>query len=193
MITLKKHVKPFRIHMLQSLLHTAPRELSLDKLCQIYEQYAPGHLDLPKPKNNITFAHPDLAWAARLQSIHQQASGQKLAPGSFSTPFEFSIRVNDQTMEGRTSNYDITDMDDPKDIAEHLESLQNPVIVARDLQRPLMQQFFMLQPEGNDVPEINALFDELCQQQLEKLADGDELDVETLGKVLDFVRFSKVR
>jgi len=181
-ITRKKHVKPFRILLLNNLSHTVGYETALQKLTLAYEEYAPGSLDVEDfPKKAWSgFAHPDAEWA-QLEKIHQIAKLRAKSP-TIDAP---------ATVPGNTFK-------SMKGLDDSISNLSKPLstkLTLSDVGSRIFQKRASLMPADVLAPKLDSLLSPLFEQELKKLEGGrgaGKALSDILEKVLDFTTSTKV-
>lgn len=191
-ITRRKHVRPFRIHLLQDLSKRTSQEPALLKLMYVYDKYAPGILVLDKPrKNSIDFSSADPDWVLQLgriqntSSITSAKSNNQLASSRF-------LRQSSRNAKAPST---IQSADEVTNFVNQLEDIQLSDMTASDLSDPVLQIYIML--TGQEAPEdqIDDLLNPICNQQMEKLASGQNISKalsQLLKSVVPYSRYTKV-
>ncbi len=194
-ITQRKHVKPFRIKMLRQLSEGVTREANLVKLMEIYDEYVPGILDVPRTNGPVVFAHPDPEWAERLRRIQEVAGfGQNASPVS-SKPFRFAGRGS-KTQAASSLEDDAIRIQDLKtigDLINRLEKVEIPQMDILELDDSLFRRYMALQPDGVTAKQLDDLLTPLLEQELEGLSSGRRVNREVLEVLLTYVKYTKVR
>lgn len=190
-ITRRKHVKPFRIEMLQQLSQSVNREPALEKLVQIYENLAPEVASATTP---VIFTHPDPEWGNKLQEIREGAGFARMTSGAYSAPFNFSRRsLSRHTLSpsGYLSTA-VLDVDSLDDVVNKFENIESTHLISSDLKDPLLQSYLLLRPEDMNTQQIDDMLSTELNQHLEDLAQGKELNVAILESILPWTRYTKV-
>ena len=195
-ITRKKHVKPFRLQMLQDLLRKVGQEHSLLRLMRVYDRFAPGRINLENSKNGLgDFAHPDREWGNRLQQIQSKAHSHSTIDdkeqGSDGSAGSSKLELP-LTSIGHASHR----LDSIDDFTDGLLKPVYPDLTLHDLQDPALQSRATLEPNDNIMAAINDLLSSLLQQHLEKMEQGHPENrtlLQILEKALAFAGCTKVK
>lgn len=164
-ITQKKHVKPFRIQMLQDLSATVGPEPDLLKLMFVYNQHAPGTLDLGKgnkPLGDISYLDPE--WVLQLSRIQSRCGS---LPAST----------------------------DVKDYVGSLEKVKLSDLKPADMGDRIMQRTLALIAEDKTQSIIDECFSPVFNGLLEKMSSRQERSrslSSTLGIFASLTRYTKV-
>lgn len=196
-ITRKKHVKPFRILLLNDLPSTTGPEPALQKLMLVYEGYVPGSMNVGNisKKASLDFAHPDAEWGAQLEKIQEFAKLR--AEGSSGQDLE------DENSSARAIH------DDPATATEGISnsigthddiisSLSKPLpteLKLSDLGNRSFQSLASLMPTNDLAAKIDDLLTPLFEQESKKLENGREAGKAFSGileKILTFTSITKV-
>ena len=196
-ITRRKHVRPFRIQMLQDLSKNVGREPALSKLMQIYDTYAPGMLDVKKAAERVsTFSHPDPEWANQLQRILERAdhpSTDPLDQREITTSFRRGakrLRVS-ASVEG---SYSLDRIDNADDLVNNIEKIRITGLATSDLDDPVLQRYLMLGSENTHTEDVNECLSKAFMQQLDSLTSGRDAKkplAEVLEEALAYTRYTK--
>lgn len=200
-ITRKKHVRPYRLEILQQLAHDVPREPALEKLTRIYDHLGSHSPDTVGGKAlAVTFAHPDPVWGERLRMIQHQAGSSIVAPGTYTEPFTYSSLRNGfqngsslSSTRSKEKSRDAFEMTNVDGIAHNLEKLAIPTIVVQDLNDRLLHQYLFTQSKEVVERQLNDVLNTLFNGMLEGMAKGETLKRSALESVLSHVRFTMVR
>lgn len=200
MITKRKHVKPFRLDIIQRLSIDIPREPALEKLMRIFNQLGSPRSDKPGTQGLfILFPHPDPAWGERLRLIQQQAGITAVPTGTYTQSFIFSsvrkdvkIGAESSSTNSRKRSRDAFEMTNVDDIAQHLEDLNVPVPKAQNLNDRLLQQYLSTQSDEVIDSLLDGVLDPLFGKELEGMAKGDEVRRSTLESILTQSRLTTV-
>ena len=167
-VTRKKHVKPFRLQMLQNLSRKSGNEPALLKLMSVYDDYAPGLLDMGKSRKGVSgFPHSDSEWGDRLEQIrsrtrpHSASNGvEKHSDDSLGFPSQKKTNGTSQRL-------------DPMD--ESVDDLSKPLsskLSISDLQKPAWIKRAALDPGKEILAAIDELLSTHLHQHLEKMQRG---------------------
>ena len=191
-ITRRKHVRPFRIHLLQDLSKRTSQEPALLKLMYVYDKYAPGILVLDKPrKNSIDFSSADPDWVLHLERIQNTSlvisakSNNQLASSRF-------LRQNSRNAKAPST---IQSADEIENFVNQLEDIQLSDMTASDLSDPVLQIYIMLTGQDASADQIDDLLNLIFHQQIEKVASGQivtKASSKLLKSVVSFSRYTKV-
>ena len=197
-ITRRKHVRPFRVHMLQDLSKTVGRELALTKLMQVYDSYAPGILDIKKTAGRVPdFSHPDTEWAKQLQKYLEKAkqlSGDSLNPREVKSAFHRGakrLRLS-ASVEG---SYSLDRIDNAEDLVNNIEKIRVTGLATSDLDDPVLQRYMTLGAEDTHTEDVNECLSKAFMQQLDSLASGRDAKkplAEVLDETLAYTQYTKV-
>ena len=191
MITKSKHVKPFRMRMLNHLLQKAPREPALEKLCQVYDQLSPGNFDVSLPSSKISFPYPDSVWGAQLQSIQEKSSRMR-SPKTIVQTFEFPIHALDSgVLPQKDETYDVRDIRTTRDVAEQFKQVSLSTIGTHDLRHRPIQQVLTLRREDG-MEQVNRVLSDYLERELEDLTEGEPLNCSLIEDLVEYTRHSKV-
>ncbi|MCJ1456123.1 hypothetical protein MMC28_006482 [Mycoblastus sanguinarius] len=195
-ITRKKHVRPFRIQMLRDLEQSVGREPALMKLMQIFEEYAPGSLNVGKGTRRVpAFSHPDSDWGERLQRIQERAESENMG-SALSSDLSRSLRKEVErgrleTLTERSNS--LGEIDSLENLVTKFEDIRVSDLTIADLESPIVQQYLLLQPQEASVEGIDRCLSPLFEH-LETLTSGQDISTlvsEILEKLLTYTRYSK--
>ena len=191
-ITRRKHVRPFRIHLLQDLSIRTSQEPALLKLMYVYDKYAPGILVLDKPKkNSMELPCPDQDWVLQLDRIQNKSSttSAKISNQLASSRF---LRQSSRNAKAQS----ITQSDDEiENLVNQLEDIQLSDMTAADLSDPVLQIYIMLTGQEASEDHTADLLNPILHQQMEKLASGQDISKassQLLKSVVPYSRYTKV-
>lgn len=198
MITRRKHVRPFRIKLLDDLARTAGDELALQKLMLVYEGYAPGSFEVKtfSKKASDGFAHPDSEWVARLERVQEAAKFRRENPttgrnwdGSASLGDE--DQDNSATAVGGNCN-GISRFDD---IISNFLKPESADVTLYDLGTRVFHTRATLMPADDLAAKLDALLTPLFDAEIKRLESGRPASralAVILEKVLSFAKKTKV-
>ena len=196
-ITRRKHVRPFRIQMLQDLSQSVGREPALSKLMQIYDNYAPGILDVKKATEPVsTFSHPDPEWANQLLMILERADHlptDPLHPREATTSLRRGakrIRLS-ASVEG---SYSLDRIQNADDLVNNIEKIRITGLASSDLDDPVLQRYLMLASEDTYTEDVNECLSKAFMQQLDSFTSGRDAKkplAEVLEEALAYTRYTK--
>ena len=197
-ITRRKHVRPFRVQMLQDLSKKVGRELALSKLMQIYDSYAPGILDTNKAAGRVApFSHADPEWANHLQRILEQS--QQPSVGTLDQrEVESSFHRGAQRLRLSASvegSYSLDRIDTAEDLVNNIENIRITGLAASDLDDPVLQRYITLGAEDTHAEDVNECLSKAFTQQLDSLASGRDAKkplAEVLNEALRYTKYTKV-
>ena len=196
--TKRKHVRPFRVQMLQTLNKKVGREPALSKLMQIYDTYAPGILDIKRPPGRTPeFSHPDPEWADQLQKIR---GGTNHAPADPFSQQEASRSFRRGAKRLRLSasvegSYSLDRVDNAEDLVNSIEKIRITGLVSSDLDDPVLQRYLTLGTERTHTEDINECLSKAFMEQLDSLANGRDAKkplAEVLDEALAYTQYTKV-
>lgn len=186
-ITRRKHVRPFRVQMLQALSKQVGREPALSKLMQIYNTYAPGILDIKKVAGRIPeFSHPNPEWTNQLQMILGGAdhlSADPLNRRDSTSAFRRGakrLRLS-ASVEG---SYSLDRIDNAEDFVNNIEEIRITGLASSDLDDPVLQRYLTLGSEDTHTEDVNECLSKAFMQQLDSLT-SDRDAKKPLAEVLD--------
>lgn len=191
-ITRRKHVRPFRIEILQELSRSVGQDAALIKLMRVYNKYSPGSFEMGIIKKTLDFPHPDPEWASQLERIQRgrvylstKASAQ-MASSRF-------LRRSTTTTSHTAS---IVQLSNGTDImVDQLENMKISEFTTSDLEDPVLQRYTTLNPPQAGLGEVDQYLTPLLGQQVEKTANGQKPD-QALSKLLEgiwiYTRYTKV-
>lgn len=196
--TKRKHVRPFRVQMLQDLSKKVGREPALSKLVQIYDTYAPGLLDIKKVTGRVPeFSHPDPEWASQLQKIldradhpsadpfHQQGAAPSFRRGAKRLRLSASV-------EG---SYSLDRIDTAEDLVNNIEKIRITGLATSDLDDPVLQRYLTLGSEDTHTEDVNECLSKAFTQQLDSIRSGQDAKkplAEVLNEALAYTQYTKV-
>ena len=196
-ITRRKHVRPFRIQMLQDLSKNVGREHALSKLMQIYDTYAPDLLDVKKAAERMsTFSHPDPEWANQLQMIQERAdhlSTDTLHQRETTTSFRRGakrLRLS-ASVEG---SYSLDRIDNAEDLVNNIEEIRITGLATSDLDDPVLQRYLVLGSEDSHTEDVNECLSKAFMQQFDSFISGRDAKkpfAEVLEEALAYARYTK--
>ena len=197
-ITRRKHVRPFRVQMLQDLIKQVGRESALSKLMQIYDTYAPGILDIKTPADRVPdFSHPNPEWANQLQRIRESidySSADALHQPEAALSFRWRakrLRLS-ASVEG---SYSLDRIDNAEDLVNNIEKVRITGLATSDLDDPVLQRYLTLASEDTHTEDIDECLSRAFMQQLDGLASGRDAKkplAEVLDEALAYTRYTKV-
>ena len=196
--TRRKHVRPYRVQMLQDLSRKVGREPALSKLMQVYDSYPPGILDVKKAAGRVPeFSHPDPEWANQLQKILKSADhlsanplNQREATSSFHR--EFKRPRLSASVEG---SYSLDRIDNAEDLVNNVERIRITGLATSDLDDPILQKYLSLGSEDSHTEDVNECLSKAFMQQLDSLKSGREAKkplAEVLDEALAYTKHIKV-
>lgn len=196
-ITRRKHVRPFRVQMLQDLSQKVGREPALSKIMQIYDTYAPGMLDVKKATGRVPeSSHPDPEWANQLQRILEKADHLSADPlhQREATP---SFRRGPKRLRLSASvegSYSLDRIDNAEDLVNNVEKVRITGLATSDLDDPVLQIYVTLGAEDSHTEDVNECLSKAFMQQHESLTSGRDAKkplVEVLDEALAYTRYTK--
>ncbi|KAL2055144.1 hypothetical protein ABVK25_004482 [Lepraria finkii] len=192
-ITRRKHVRPFRIQMLQELSRSVGQDAALLKLMHVYDKYAPGFFELGKTKKTLDFPHPDPEWGSQLERIQkgtvplsvktnsQLASSRFLGRSTTTTPYTGSTS---QQSNG-------TDI-----FVNQLENVKISDLTTSDLEDPVLQRYMMLKARTAGLSDVDEYLTPVFEEHLQKIVSGQRRSQEIsrlLESLLDYTRYTKLQ
>ena len=191
-ITRRRHVRPFRIHLLQDLSKRTSQEPALLKLMYVYDKYAPGILVLDKPrKHSIDLLSADSDWVLQLERIRNIPS---ITLAKRSNQLASSRFLRQSSTKAKASNT-IPSAGDIESLVNQLEDIKLSDMTASDLSDPVLQIYIMLTGQEASGDQIDDLLNPIFHQQLEKLASGQSISkasLQLLQGVVQYSRYTKV-
>ena len=197
-ITKRKHVKPFRVQMLQDLSKKVGREPALSKLMQIYDAYAPGILDVKRVAGRVPeFPHPDSEWANQLQRILKRADHLSVDPlhqrDAIPSFCQGSKRLRSSaSVEG---SYSLDRIENAKDLINNIENIRITGLATSDLDDPVLQRYLRLGSEDTHTEDVNECLSKAFMQQLDSFTSGRDAKkplAEVLDEALAYTHYTKV-
>ena len=189
-LTRRKHVRPFRIHLLQDLSKRISQESALLKLMYVYDKYAPGILVLDKPrKNSIDFSSADPDWVLQLERIQNTSSVTSAKSNNQLASSRFLRQSS------RKAPSTIQSADETESFVNQLEDITLLDMTASDLSDPVLQIYIMSTSQEASEDQIDDLLNPICNQQMEKLASGQNISKalsQLLKSVVPYSRYTKV-
>lgn len=197
-ITRRKHVKQFRVQMLQDLSKKVGREPALSKLMHVYDAYAPGILDIKRAAGRVhDFSHPDPEWANQLQRILERADHlsadalhQREANPSFRQGAK-RVRLS-ASVEG---SYSLDRIDNAEDLVNNIEKIRITGLATSDLDDPVLLRYLALGSEDTHTEDVNECLSKGFMQQLDSLTSGRDAKkplAEVLEETLAYTQYTKV-
>ena len=166
-LTRRRHVKPFRLQMLQRLLQTVGEESALLKFANVYERYTPGTLDLANSKRQHgDFTSPNSGWSDHLDRIQRKVDSSAIRTAGHTEDFVHELE------RSSTSEVELSDLRDQK----------------------ISRQFALGAVERSEL-DINALLSPVFERELERAREGrgtSKAFKDILEGVLAYMRFTKV-
>ena len=191
-ITRRKHVRPFRIHLLQDLSKRTSQESALLKLMYVYDKYAPGILVLDKPrKNSMDFSSADPDWVLQLERIQNTSSVTSAKSNNQLASSRF-LRQSSTKANAPSTNQST---DEIANFVNQLEDITLSDMTASDLSDPVLQMYIMSTGQEASDDQIANLLNPICNQQMERLASGQNISKalsQLLKSVVPYSRYTKV-
>ncbi len=198
-ITREKHVRPFRIMLLNDLSITAGQEPALQKLMLVYEGYAPNSLNVGKVSQKVSlgFAPPDAEWSAQLDKIPENTKLQTKNPTVQDLVQEDSSTQAIHDVSNTTNKVNPNSTEKHHDIITSLSKPFPTELTLSDLSNRTFQSHATLMPADDLAESLNNLLTPIFTQQLKNLESGRETETEKalaniLEEVLIFTKFTKV-
>ena len=197
-ITRRKHVRPFRVQMLQDLSKKVGREPALSKLMHVYDSYAPGILDIKKSAGRVPdFSHPNPEWANQLQKILKRAdplSANPLNQVEANPSFRREVKRPrlSASVEG---SYSLDRIDNAEDLVNNIEKIRITGLATSDLDDPVLQRYLTLGSEDSHTEDVNECLSKAFMQQLDSLKSGRDAKkplAEVLNETLAYTKYTKV-
>lgn len=191
-ITRRKHVRPFRIQMLQELSRSVGQDAALLKLMHVYDKYAPGFFELGKTKKTLDFPHPDPEWGSQLEKIQKGTVHLSVKTNSQLASSRFLRRSTTTTpYTGSTSQQSHgTDI-----FVNQLENVKISDLTTSDLEDPVLQRYMMLKARTAGLSDVDEYLTPVFEEHLQKLVSGQRRSQEfsrLLENLLDYTRYTKV-
>lgn len=197
-MTRRKHVKPFRVQMLQDLSKKVGREPALTKLMQIYDTYAPGILDIKKTPGRVPqYPISDPEWATQLQTIHERAdhlSADSLHQQETTVSFRQGakrLRLS-ASVEG---SHSLDQIDNAEDLVNSIEKIRITGLATSDLDDPVLQMYLTLGSEDTHTEDVNECLSRAFMQQIDSLTSGRNAKkplAVVLNEALAYTQYIKV-
>lgn len=191
-ITRRKHVRPFRIRLLQDFSESTGQDPALLKLMYVYDKYAPGILVLEKPRKNLMdVSHADPDWVLQLDKIHNNMSftSAKISNQLASSRF---LRRSSRGAKGPST---VRSGDEIENFVNQLEGIQLSDMTASDLSDPVLQIYITSTVQKASEDQIDGFLNLVFDQQMEKLASGQNISKassQVLKNVMSYSRYTKV-
>ena len=196
--TRRKHVRPFRVQMLEKLCKKVGREPALSKLMQIYDTYAPGILDIKKPASRTPeLSHPDPEWASQLQRIRERADHPSTDP-LYQQETTLSFRRGAKRLRLSASvegSYSLDRIDNAEDLVNSIEKIRITGLAISDLDDPVLQRYLTLGSEDTLTEDVDECLSRTFMQQLDGLTSGRDAKkplAEVLDEALAYTQYTKV-
>ena len=197
-ITRRKHVKPFRIQVLQNLSKKVGREPALSKIMQVYDSYAPDILDVKRPAGQVPgFAHPDPEWANQLQRIRERINHPSKYP-LYEPEATLSFRRRNKRLRLSASvegSYSLDRIDNAEDLINNIEKIRITGLATSDLDDSVLQRYLTLGSEVTHTEDIDECLSRAFTQQLDSLSSGRDAKkplADVLDEALAYTRYTKV-
>ena len=191
-VTRRKHVKPFRVQMLQNLSRSVGQDASLLKLMHIYEKYAPGSFDFGKSKRDLkNFLHPDPEWGSHLERIQGNVKHLSVKTDSRVASSKFLRRSTESTETTKAMAQPLgVDL-----LIDQLEHVQISDLTTSDLEDPVLQKSIALTSPERTSNTLDDFLTSTFDQQLEGSTSSQRTSQtfpRLLESVLDYTRYTKV-
>ena len=190
-ITRRKHIRPFRIHLLQALSKSAGKDPALLKLMHVYDKYAPGILVLEKSRKIMDISHTDAGWVSQLERTQNKMS---FRPAKISNQLASSRFLRRSSRSAKAPSTVQSD-DEIDNFVNQLEDIQLSEMTASDLNDPVLQIFTTSTVQKASGDQIDDLLSPILSQQMEKLASGQNISKassQVLKDVVQYSRYTKV-
>ena len=191
-ITRRRHVRPFRIHLLQGLSKSAGQDPALLKLMYIYDKYAPGILVFEKPRKVLMeVSHMDPDWVLQLERIQNKTSftSAKISKQLASSRF---LRRSSRSAKAPST---VQSDDETENFVNQLEDIRLLDMTASDLNDPVLQIYITSTVHTALEDQIDDFLNLIFDQQMEKLASGQNISKtssQVLKSVVPYSRYTKV-
>ena len=190
--TRRKHVRPFRIQMLQELSRSVGQDAALPKLMHVYDKYAPGFFELRKTKKSLEFPHPDPEWGSQLERIQKGTVHLSVKTKSQLASSRF-LRRSTMTTAHTAST---TQQSNGTDIfVNQLENVKISDLTISDLEDPVLQRYMILKTRTAGLSDVDEYLTPVFEEHLQKLVSGQRRSQEfsrLLESLLDYTRYTKV-
>jgi hypothetical protein len=164
-ITRRKHVRPFRVRMLQDLSTNVGPEPALLRLMHVFDKYAPGVLDISKANKRLgDFPHPDPEWGVQLSMIQSRHGVRPVSA-------------------------------DLKDYVDRLDKVTLIHLKPTDLKDRTMQRNLALASEESSRRQVDECLSPNFEKYLEKSSNDHDVGKslsEILDSVYSYTKFTKV-
>ncbi|MCJ1378742.1 hypothetical protein MMC17_001841 [Xylographa soralifera] len=205
MISIRKHVKPFRIQMLLELSRNFGNEPALVGLLKVYKEYYPDVIvGQSAAGKSSPFEHPDPEWRGRL---HVLQDANVRATDIYANTTSFKV-VRRGVKRARTaivpevhtylSDKLSTTLEDINGVAHFIEKLDRIVLpnqLVSVLEDPLLRHYVMLKPNHATQRRIDDWLSMFFDAQISSKQIDSHMSkalVEVLEKVLNYLRYSKL-
>ncbi|KAK7187222.1 Mis6 domain-containing protein [Paraphaeosphaeria sporulosa] len=195
LITLRKHVKPFRIEQLLELARGLGNEPALQGLLRVYKDYYPEIiLGSTSASRNSFPPAPDIEWRSRILAIQERAAAAE-EPG-FETRNGFKVartgrkRVKTSaipdvhTFHANETSVTLEGIDNVEDFVEKLEVFEVPGQMVSFLTDPLLQKFVELSGSPIITKRIQ-LWLSMCLEDQYNAIKEDSVDWRYFSDILD--------
>ncbi|KAL9635817.1 MAG: hypothetical protein Q9164_003230, partial [Protoblastenia rupestris] len=193
-ITQRKHVKPFRIAMLQGLGFGITKDANIIKLIKLFESFAPGSMDIQTAGLVVTVQHPDPQWAKTLHRIwlgngkilpKETLPSDKISFGGQGSRSTEAIVREDQA-------YRFSNLEGLDDILKHFENMKIDSLTLSDLGDPLLRQYLIMRPEDLNDKQVDKCLARLLARYKERIEEDDGgLRRELFENILAYTQFSE--
>ncbi|KAF1967378.1 Mis6-domain-containing protein [Bimuria novae-zelandiae CBS 107.79] len=195
LITLRKHVKPFRIEQLLELARGLGNEPALQGLLRVYKDYYPDIiLGSTSASRNSFPPAPDAEWRSRITAIQERAAAEADAGFEQHNGFKVSRKgpkrgkssaIPDvHTFHANETSVTLEGIDNVEDFVEKLDLIDPPGQMVSFLTDPLLQKYVELR----DTPIISRriqLWLESCLEDQYNASREGVVDVRYLSQILE--------
>ncbi|KAL2039154.1 hypothetical protein N7G274_008203 [Stereocaulon virgatum] len=180
-ITRRKHVRPFRIVMLQELSRSVGQDAALIKLMRVFNKYSPGSFEIATIKKTSDYPHLDPEWASQLEKIQKGAVYLSVKANAQMASSRF-LRQNTTTTFHTANSMQLSNGTDI--IVDQLENIRISELTASDLEDPVMQRYRSLNPSRAGLDEVDHYLISVLGQQVGRTVHGQNPD-QALSKLLE--------
>ncbi|KAL5389615.1 hypothetical protein PMIN06_010047 [Paraphaeosphaeria minitans] len=195
LITLRKHVKPFRIEQLLQLARGLGNEPALQGLLRVYKDYYPDIiLGSTSASRNSFPPAPDTEWRSRILAIQERAAAEQKPGFEQRNGFKVasigrkrvkaSVIPDVHTFHANEASVTLEGIDNVEDFVEKLERIEAPGQMVSFLTDPLLQKFVELSDSPIITQRIQLWLSTCLEDQYNAIKE-DTVDSRYLSDILD--------
>lgn len=206
LITRRKHVRPFRIHLLLELARKVGNEPALVGLIRVYKDYYPDVIigDLAAGRASV-FTHPNPEWKERLAQIQEmEAQRSRNDTNGHLDSFRVvrrgisgvkrsrvSVVPEVHTSHAQESSVTLEEIEDVQAFVNNLEKVKLPNQLVAVMGDPLLQKLLQLKSTDKTRQRVENWLLAFFEDQLQNDEGSEAVVLDMLSSVLDYTRFTK--